>query len=489
MSIYRRTIITLDDMQTGIDFMLFCVFEKLWPDMVSHYPLHQHMIGKNFNGDGRYNIGVHIDEEDIDGEVVDNPLPHVHLKDKVEMLWGDMRRDPDLDIQGFMLKKHHYDIDSVTDMLPEAQSVHQTWAWFDVQRKMYNYLGVHNISLGKIGSFTQRYLNVNLGDNPLHIGCIYVVHYSPIKNVHVETVPMIPAVRCEIDWRMDAKREDVFVKVKEQVTDKQSIPNEFTEQVKNDRSFALVIMTSRPRKIDIDIENGDGELLYFLRDVTFLGSVMAPGSRLPRKGVQPAEKPIRTVGLEHYLREAILGKEAKIRREKMEFVFFDGDPKKKIENKQAAKECVERMIGKAKTNLIIADPYFSINQFKEYVCPLANRKGLQVTLINCKEQLEEVAKGSKISFTELENELKSLVADFNTNTEGNKVDIYCLTGQGRLHDRFVLTEKEGWQLGSSLSEFGKRACSIIKLLDSAHMELSELLNGWCEDSSISYKME
>lgn len=489
MSIYRRTIITLDDIQTGIDYMLFCVFEKLWPDMVCPNPLHQHRIGKDFNGDGRYNIGVHIDEEDLTDEVVDDPIPHVRLKDKIKILWGDMQRDPDPGIQGFLLKKDHYDIDSVTDLLPETQSVHQTWAWFDTQRKMYNYLGKNGISLSKVGSFTQKYLNINLGDNHLHIGCIYVVHYPPIKTIHVETVPMIPAVRCEIDWRMDAKREDVYVKVKEQVTDKDSIPSEFTEQVKGNCSFALVRMTSRPRRIDIDVVNEAGELLYFLRDVTFLGSVMTPVSKQSRKGLQPAGKPIRTVGLEHYLRPAILEKEAKIRRDKMEFVFFDGNPGKKAENKQAAKECVERMLGKANEKLIIADPYFAVDQFNEYVYPLVNRQRLQITIINCKEQLEEVAKGLKKTFGDVENELKSLVAAFNGNKDGNKVDIYCLTGQGRLHDRFILTEKEGWQLGSSLSEFGKRACSIIKLLDSAHMELTELLTGWYEDSSISYKME
>ena len=214
MSKYRRTIVTLDDTQTGKDYMLFCVFEKLWSDMISPKPLHQHPIGKDFNGDGRYNIGVHVDEVDIAVVVVDDPLPHVHLTGKVDMLWGDMRRDPDPGVQGFLLKKDHYDIDSVTDMLPESQSVHQTWAWFDMQRKMYNYLGEHNISLNRIGSFTQKHLNINLADNPLHIGCIYVVHYSPIKTVNVEAVPMIPAVRCEIGWRDGAQREDVFVKVK-----------------------------------------------------------------------------------------------------------------------------------------------------------------------------------------------------------------------------------------------------------------------------------
>lgn len=489
MSIYRRTIVTLDDTQTGIDYMLFCVFEKLWPDMVSPNSPHQHLIGKKFNGDRRYNIGVHIDEEDIADEVVDDPLPHVHLTEKVEMLWGDMRRDPDPGIHGFLLKKDHYDIDSITDMLPESQSVYQTWAWFDVQRKMYNYLGEHGISLSKMGTFTKRYLNFNLGDNHLHIGCIYVVHYSPIKTVHVETVPMIPAVRCEIDWRLDAKREDVYVKVKEQVPDKHSIPNEFTEPTKNDISFALVKMTSRPRKIDIDIVNGEGELLYFLRDVVFFGSVMTPMSRLSKKEQQPAVAPVKTVGLEHYLRPAILEKEAKIRREKMEFVFFDGDPNKKADNKQAAKECVERILGRAKRQLIIADPYFAIDQFDEYVAPLMNGIGLDVIIINCKEQIEDVARGLKRTFGDVENELKTRVASFNGNLNGNKVTIYCVTGQGRLHDRFILTESDGWQIGSSLSEFGSRACSIIKITDSAHMELGELLNSWCEDGTISYRIE
>ena len=76
-----------------------------------------------------------------------------------------------------------------------------------------------------------------------------------------------------------------------------------------------------------------------------------------------------------------------------------------------------------------------------------------------------------------------------TDVNGNKVAIYCITGQGRLHDRFVLTEGEGWQIGSSLSEFGKRACCIIKLFDSACMELDNLLCGWCNDGNVSYKIE
>ena len=173
----------------------------------------------------------------------------------------------------------------------------------------------------------------------------------------------------------------------------------------------------------------------------------------------------------------------------MEFVYFDGDPTKKAENKNEAKDCVEKMLGRANTHLLIADPYFAIDQFNEYIMPLAKEKGLEITIVNCKEQLEVVAHGLQKQFHDIENELKTLVASFNANVNGNNVAIYCITGQGRLHDRFVLTEEEGWQIGSSLSEFGTRACCIIKLFDSAHMELANLLRGWCNDGSVSYKIE
>lgn len=486
---YRRTILTLDDTQMGIDYMLFCVFEKLWPDMVSPIPLHYHPLGKNFNDDGRFDICAHVDEVDMTESVENDPLPHVKLEGPVNMLWGDMRRDPDAGNSGFLLRKDHYDIDSVTDLLPISQSVQQTWAWFDTQRKMYGFLGANGISLSKVGTYTQRYLGFNLGDNPLHIGCIYVVHYSPIKTVHIETVPAIPAVRCEIYWREGATREDVYVRVREQVTEKQSIPKEFAKHVKSTESFALVQMNSKPRKIDIDIENDAGERLHFFRDVVFLGSVISPVSRLPQKRQHSFVAPFRAVGLEHYLKPAILEKDAKNRRERMEFVFFDGDPQKSIENKRAAKECVKSIIGKAKKRLVIADPYLTKVQFDEYIAPLVNEHSLEVIVVNCKEQLEKVAHEQTRQFQDLERELIMSASSFNENINGNKVTIYCLAGQGRLHDRFILTEDEGWMIGSSLGEFGKRACSIIKLMDSAHMKLEELVDEWCADRNVSYKIE
>ena len=159
MSIYRRTIITLDDTQTQKDYMLFCVFEKLWPDMQSAQSAALHKT-KSIDTAKHFDVGVHVDEVTINENVVDDPLPHVKLIKSVEMLWGKMNRDPDWGIDGFLLKNGHNDIDSVTELLPQTQSIQQVWGWFDVQRKMYDYLKANNIKLERIGVFTKKWLGL-----------------------------------------------------------------------------------------------------------------------------------------------------------------------------------------------------------------------------------------------------------------------------------------------------------------------------------------
>ena len=318
----------------------------------------------------------------------------------------------------------------------------------------------------------------------MHVGCIYVVHYSPIKAVHIETVPMMPAVRCEIDWRDPAFMEDVFVKVTERVTNKKSVPNVFSEKVAKGNNFALVKMSSSPMRIDIDITNGKGDTFFFLRSIMFLN--INPIGKSASKN--PSVQKKRAIGLEHYLRPAILEKDAIMREKNMEFVFFDGDPNKKEENKKNAKDCVKRMIAKANKKVIIADPYFTRVQFDEYIAPLVDTPK-EYVIVNCKDQLAEAARWQQKTLQEIEDEITQCVASFNNNSSGCHVVFYIIQGQGRLHDRFVLADEEGWLIGSSLGEFGGRACSIVKLTDSAHMKLAELLSSWCNNRSISNIIE
>lgn len=486
MGKYRRTIITLDDTQTEKDYMLFTVFEKLWSDMENPGASSIHKIHKEVDVAKRFNVGVHVDVFDIPANVVDDPLSHVVLNNPVKIMCGDMRRDPDFGVDGFHLKKGHEDLDSITEVLPQTQSVQEVWGWFDIQRKMFKFLEENNISLARIGAHTQKTLGFDLSDYEFHIGCIYVVHYSPIKTVHIETIPMMPAVRCEIDWRDLSVAEDVIVNVKERVIEKQSMPNVFSVNVKKGERFALIQMNSRPHRIDIDILNDKGKELFFLRNIAFISTISSGNPKATSSERSTVQGGLKAIGLEHYLRPVILKSQAEAQKRKMEFVFFDGDPLKKAENKNEAKAYIEKMIGKAEKKLIIADPYFSTEQFVEYVEALED-SGLDISIINCKEQLEEVAKGiskakgKTVTFQDVKDDFSNFVKVYNAKDKLGKVAIYIIKGQGRLHDRFLMTDSDGWMIGSSLSEFGNRACGIVKLTDSAFQMLYELLSGWCVD--------
>ena len=492
MSKYRRTIITLDDTQSGKDYMLLAIFEKLWPDMQNLCAVAIHKIHKGVDGAGRFNVGVHVDEVDIQVNVEDDPLPHVRLHNPVDMLWGDIHRDPDQGVAGFRLKKDHEDLDSITTLLPQTQSVQEVWGWFDTQRQMFKFLEANNISLSKIGACTRKTIGLDLSEHEFHIGCIYVVHYSPIKSVHIETIPMMPAVRCEIDWRDSSEEEDIIVRVEERVIDKTSIPHVFTQIVYKGDRFALIQMNSRPNRIDIDFTNKKGERLFFLRNIAFIStiSIGKPKQASKKNMTQNGKK---AIGLEHYLRPVILRNDAIEQERKMEFVFFDGDPQKKQENKKRAKAYVEKMICRAEKKIVIADPYFSKMQFDEYITLLED-SNLDISIVNCKEQLEEVARGlskatgTTVTWQNVVNEIRLSVQNYNGKGKASKVTFYVIQGQGRLHDRFVMTETEGWMIGSSLSEFGNRACCIVKLSDSALQQLSGVLTGWCEDRSVSDKI-
>ena len=112
-----------------VDFMLYAVFEYIEPDMEDYGLMHVHKIKKTIDATNRFQLGVHIDDVDIQ-DVFPDPIAHVKLNNPVNVMAHDMRRDPDEGIPGFKLMKNHEDIDSVMSVLPERPCIHEVWAWF-----------------------------------------------------------------------------------------------------------------------------------------------------------------------------------------------------------------------------------------------------------------------------------------------------------------------------------------------------------------------
>lgn len=277
--------------------MLYAVFEYLELDMEDYGTMHIHKIKKDVDAANRFQLGIHVDDVETT-DVLPDPKKHVQLKSPVKILARDMRRDPDDGLPGFVLMKGSQDIDSVMEVLPERPCIHEVWAWYDVERAMAGFLKDNNIKLTTLDSFTKRYLGFKISEHELHIGCIYVVKYGAIRNVKIEAVPTMPAVRIEVYRRMHKKSGDLRVVVKECMLDKQSEPDVFDAVIPTDKSFAVVQLAKSPLKIDIDIYDANGAMVYMLRKVTFLAGPVNNGSKKALKAMGKPQKSV--IGLEEY---------------------------------------------------------------------------------------------------------------------------------------------------------------------------------------------
>lgn len=469
----RRTIVTLDDLVGKVDYMLYAVFEYLEPDMEDYGTMHIHKLKKEIYAKNRFQLGVHIDDVDIQ-DVFPDPIVHVRLKNPVKVLAHDMRRDPDDGMHGFMLMKNHEDIDSVMSVLPERPCIHEVWAWFDVQQAIVSFLKANGIKLSSLDGFVNKYLGFRFSEHELHIGCIYVVKYGPIRNVKIESIPSMPAVRVEVSKRIHSNLGKLRVVVRENKLDKQSEPDAFEEYIPENSHVAVVKMAKIPLKIDVDIFDQNDQQVYFLRKITFLGSPVERQSNSALKALGQAAPKV--IGLEEYLRPDILAKEREKEIANMEFVFFDGDrdSKKNEQNKKSAHDYVMRILNSCKEDCIICDPYFNHFNFNEYIIPISDL-GIGVRILNCKDQIKKVKLDDGRHAGKV---LKDVVDNFNAGNHKTHVECKVMAGDGRIHDRFIITDKYGWIIGSSFGELGDRACSIIKMSDATRMEILRIFNEW-----------
>lgn len=456
-----------------VDYMLYAVFEYIEPDMEDYGLMHVHKIKKTIDAANRFQLGVHIDDVKIQ-DVFPEPIAHVKLKNPVKVLAHDMRRDPDDGVPGFKLMKNHEDIDSLMSVLPERPCIHEVWAWFDVQRAIVHFLKANGIKLITLDSFINKYLGFKFSEHELHIGCIYVVKYGPIRNVKIESIPSMPAVRVEVSRRMHSNLGQLRVLVRECKLDKQSEQDAFEEFIPVNCCVAVVNMAKTPLKIDVDIFDQNNQQVYFLRKVTFLGG---PVERKPNRVLKAlGEAASNVIGLEDYLRPAILAKEREKEIANMEFIFFDGDrdSKKNEQNKKSAHDCVMRILYSCKEECIICDPYFNHFNFNEYIIPISDLD-ISVRILNCKDQIKKV----KLDDGRHAGKVLKETVD-NYKAVNNKMNVECkvMAGDGRIHDRFIITDKYGWIIGSSFGELGDRACSIIKMSDATRMEILRIFNEW-----------
>jgi hypothetical protein len=222
------------------------------------------------------------------------------------------------------------------------------------------------------------------------------------------------------------------------------------------------------------------------RPLSIMGSVMAVGAPARIKTTSKRGKEriieIQKGSVEHFdisrvskpqefLKEEIEHQRFINDEQSLQFVFFDGDRNHQDRNERKATRIVRSIIKKNSNICYICDPYFDYYAFDKFIWPLPDL-GREVHIVNCQE------------FMAYEDKLKESIKCYHQHINHEQVKCHVVTGKGLLHDRFILLDEDGWLIGSSFNEFGKRASTIVKMPQSACVTLRNRVQAWINDSSI-----
>jgi len=103
--------------------------------------------------------------------------------------------------------------------------------------------------------------------------------------------------------------------------------------------------------------------------------------------------------------------------------------------------------------------------------------GVQINILNSKQFIPR-EKASKIV---------EVVESYNSKPFSNIV-VKTLRGDSILHDRFIITDKSIWFVGSSFNEFGNRATCIAKIPESSGTLIIKEVEKWFFDEDFSQEI-
>lgn len=143
------------------------------------------------------------------------------------------------------------------------------------------------------------------------------------------------------------------------------------------------------------------------------------------------------------------------------FMYFDGTGEKETLAKQTVKDLLQTV----KKTCVICDPYFSVEDFENYILPLTGRNCL-IQIITTENKLAKTRKGGIID-KEAGQELEKMLEQLDrVSVSRSEIECYVLNNtpddKTPLHDRFFIIDDTAYLMGSSLNHFGEKATTLYK---------------------------
>lgn len=487
-------------------YMLFSVIELLQPDM-QDFNDYRGEGGKYIyrsetsNSSKPYNVYMTIDWMTIDEAFLQEPYNHFCVYGTSYKFYSNRYRlRPAMDELPYIMNDSYHDSNNeLQKVLPLRQCSKALYSFIANDDIASSIINENDYLRRQLQEVSTKYYGADLSLFPDHYGNIYIVQYnSYFRQVYFVSSSEPKGLYVNFKYRKP-KPEKLLIRISSK--NKAGFYS-FERDVEIDcsQNSHFIDLPSSPEVVSIKIFDPIGTLIYYFDNMSFIRAInynmnvkskdvtlaYVDGNGENKQRVEKFVSESHTIG-QSSTRDAIF-EERETRsayltlEQSLEFVLFDGDKDKKEENIRKAKDCVKRILNRARKRCIICDPYFNLKDLYEFVFTMSSLS-VDIRIMSSKEFLAKNAEEGAKTAEKIINEISRY-----QNHVGGTIQFRLLKGQSPLHDRFIVADDEVWLLGSSFNEFGNRATTIVKVPQVSARRVYGMAEEWWSDSSITMNL-
>ena len=375
----------------------------------------------------------------------------------------------------------------VASILPKRKSGLLVWCQIDNERKTDNKFISATVTkeMSAMQELTFEWLGFDIIQKREHVGNIYLSAPNPYFR-EVETSLSTDPIG--VFYKILTRNKN-FEPLKFRIIDKHGDAIALDKTFEITKQADLIELPHEPHLFELRIYNQDDDLIAihepatFLRSIKFGMSIKQADFHVKVEAdngnkefvvekfskVKPSDVgKTKDFNPEYYFKNADKERQHIELAERKEFIFYSGakDESEKSKLKDNAKSIIREIINNANDTCYLCDPYFSSIDIVEFAFQIKN-SGVKIKILNSKEDISK-KEAKKIATT---------IKEYNSKPFG-KIEVRILRGNSILHDRFIVTDKNVWFIGSSFNEFGKRATCIAKVPDSSGKLIIKEIEKW-----------
>ena len=357
------------------------------------------------------------------------------------------------------------------------------------QDVVLNGIGRNEKLTKQIRKLSTQYLHYDLTLHTKFYGGFVFATYNPVyRQIDLSEASDSRGIFCRVHYRPGNKQPLTF-RIKAYDKNRQLI-GQYVRSNAACEFLSHFTFDVKFRSLDIDVYDQHDILIDCYNYVTFIHQILLNIDAAAKKveyhddegNVRTVEKYVNAarsrIGTEEI--QSLFGSSDAYTYDKFEksldFVFFDGDKERQEENRQKAQDCILRILNSARSVCYIADIFFNIKSFIDFICPIRHLD-LDIRILSSKEKNN----GDELS------ELKTAIEEHNRQV-GSNISCRLMRGKAALHDRFIIADDKMWMLGCSLNEFGIRATTLIRVPQAYASKIIASTEQWWADDNITEQL-